>query len=72
MPLMIKLALSGPKEFVGLFSSVAISPDRWGPVPSSAIALRYCFSFGVNLSKRTRKKLSSSAAIASMEADLTS
>jgi AraC family transcriptional regulator len=46
----------------------AISPERCGPGPSSAIARRYFFSLGVSRSKRTRKKLSSSAATAVMDA----
>jgi hypothetical protein len=42
------------------------------PGPMSAIARRYRFSTGVNRSKRTRKRLSPSAAIASRDAVSTS
>ena len=35
----------------------AMSPERCGPGPSSAIVRRYFFSVGVRRSKRTRKKL---------------
>jgi len=41
-------------------SSAAMSPDRCGPGPSSAMARRYSRSFGVSRSKRTRKKSRSS------------
>ncbi len=40
IPLVIRLARSGPKELVGFLRTVAISPDRCGPGSSSAIARR--------------------------------
>lgn len=46
----------------------AISPERCGPGPGSAIAMRYRRSSGVTLSNRTKKKLSSSAAMATSRA----
>lgn len=72
MPLAMRLLRIGPKAVTRLLSLSAISPDLCGPGPSSAMARRYFFSVGVNRSKRTRKKLSSRAAIASFEAVATS
>src|ERR1035438_2409275 len=46
-----------PQTLTLLPSSSAISPDRCGPGPSSAIALRYFFSVGVRRSKRTMNGL---------------
>ena len=49
-------------------SMCAISPDRCGPGPSSAMARKYRFWAGVKRSKRTRKKLASNSASASFVA----
>ena len=72
MPFAINWLLVGPSDVTGRFMIRATSPDRWGPGPSSAIARRYRRSDGVNRSKRTRKKLSSSAAVAVSDARSTS
>ena len=72
MPFVIKLLRTGPTEELDRRSLSAMSPDRCGPGPSSAIARMYVFSAGVRRSKRTLKKLSSSAAIASFDAPITS
>lgn len=62
IPLAMRLALVGASDVTFRPKMSATSPERWGPAPSSAMARRYRFSAGVSLSKRTRKKLSSSAA----------
>ena len=49
-----------------------MSPLRCGPGPNSAIAWRYSRSLGVSRSRRTRKKLSSSACLTAGRAALTS
>ena len=72
MPLAINELLVGASDETSALKQAAISPDLCGPGPSSAIARRYFFSFGVNRSKRTKKKLSSSAAMTVMEAVSTS
>ena len=51
--------------FVDVPSFCAISPERWGPSPSSAIARMYSFSRGVRRSRRTRRNALSSAKSAS-------
>ena len=61
MPFWISFERSGASERTSRPSAAATSPERCGPAPSSAIAGRYTFSFGVSRSKRTRKKLASSA-----------
>ena len=72
MPLAINWLRVGPSEVTLRSSFSAMSPDRCGPAPSSAIARRYFFSTGVRRSNLTRKKLSSSAAMAVSEASWTS
>lgn len=62
IPFAIKLARTGPNDVAALFSFWAISPDRCGPAPNSAMALRYLRSDGVVRSRRTLKKLSSNVA----------
>jgi len=72
IPFVMRLCGTGPRELTLLPSICAISPERCGPGPSSAIPRKYLFSAGVRRSRRTRKKLSSSAAVASREAAVTS
>src|SRR5690606_36614735 len=62
MPFAISVARVEASDDTFSPSTSATSPDRWGPSPSSAMARSYFFSFGVQRSKRTRKKPSSSAA----------
>ena len=64
MPLVISELRVGASDDTFSFKQVAMSPERCGPSPSSAMARRYFFSLGVQRSKRTRKNPSSSAAIA--------
>ena len=64
IPFAISELRVGARDDTAASNDSAISPDRCGPGPSSAMARRYFFSFGVSLSNRTRKKLSSRAAIA--------
>ena len=68
MPLPIRELRVGASEDTSALKQAAISPDLCGPAPRSAMARRYFYSFGVSRSKRTLKKLSSSAAIAVTEA----
>jgi len=70
MPLLINCARVGPNEETVRSITCAMSPDRWGPAPSLAMALKYFFCEGVSLSNRTRKKLWSRSAIARMEAGI--
>ena len=72
IPFEINLDLAGPNEEAGLFSFCAMSPERCGPAPNSAIARKYLRSIGVVLSSRTLKKLSSKVAMVKTEACLTS
>ena len=67
MPLAINWFLVGPRAVTSRPNVPAMSPDRCGPGPSSAIARRYFFSAGVSRSNLTRKKLSSSAATAGFQ-----
>ena len=64
IPFRIRWDRVGARELTSRDITCAISPDRWGPPPSFAIAFRYLLSEGVSLSKRTRKKLWSRSAIA--------
>src|SRR5688572_17477629 len=72
MPFAISWLRIGASDVTLRPNAAATSPERCGPGPSSAIARRYFFSASVNRSKRTRKKLSSSAAIATRDACSTS
>ncbi len=64
MPFEINWFRVGPSAVTLRLRRSAMSPDRCGPGPMSAMARRYFFSAGVSRSNRTRKKLASRAAIA--------
>ena len=64
VPFPINWLRIGPKDLTSRPNSWAMAPERWGPGPSWAIARIYFFCVGVSLSKRTKKKLWSRAAIA--------
>lgn len=68
MPFTISELRVGASEETFSPMQVAMSPERCGPGPSSAMDRRYFFSLGVHRSKRTRKKPSSMVATAAAEA----